>query len=433
MKRKKTSTAVEFKPIHEVLGIDDSLDSVDGQDAYDVKDFVQEVQVYGYMLKSINKRLDGYVKDYEKDPSNRSMIEAAYTSKINVLAELAKLCMPVTSYGRKKLREIRKCSREYETFVSPLITQITKDNIEAFSKVLTPDLKEDVETGNLYAIGAVRNRNGKMYGAGAAVYRVDASPFDDAGIGRILWLYVHEAFRQQGIGNHLMAELLATMMEKGIEHITVSGPTGDGEDKDRLKAYLISSWSFDLESSVNSDSIMRVGDIKNINRIKEMIKGVRLISDLQDGMNSNVVKNALRRFGRPGYLTNDLLSSDYIDPDLSFCLGTETTISGLLFAHRLPSGMIRVEYLKTDQDSDEDKKKLLSAFFKAASIHAFDDTLLYIPIDSDEIAVFIEEISPTQMAQYYLEGVMIPTSGYDNDIDEKRVKGWLEYENKEIE
>ena len=33
----------------------------------------------------------------------------------------------------------------------------------------------------------------------------------------------------------------------------------------------------------------------------------------------------------------------------------------------------------------------------------------------------------------YLEGVMIPTSGYDNDIDEKRVQGWLVYEDKEIE
>ncbi len=426
MKRKKTASAVEFKSIFEMLGMDENEDPTEGKESYGAKNIIEDIKASDFMLNSVNRRLDDYVRDYEKDPSSRAMIETAYSFKINVLADMAKLVMPLTSYGKDRLKEIKKCGREYESFVSPLITRITPNNIDSFSKVLTEDLLEDVKTGRLSAIGAVRDLDEEMYGAGAVVYTVDKSPFDNENVGRILWLYVHEQFREQGVGDHMLGELIARMLDQGIEYITINGPTGDDITQDRLRAYLMSSWTFELETTINPDGIMRVGDIKNVSRLKDMTKGVRLISDLKDGLEANVVKNALKRLGRPGYLSNELLSSDYIDPDLSFYIGTETTISALLLAHRTPSGRIRVEYLKADMDSDEYKKKLLSAFFKNAAIHAFDDTLLYIPLDSEEIMIFIEEICPIQMAQYMLEGLLAPPiSGSDVDIDAKKVEMWI--------
>ncbi len=432
MKRKKTSEAVEFKSVYEVLQMDEETDP-EGFRPYDAKDLVEDIKVYDFMLNTVNSNLDEYVRNYEKDPSDRLTIEMAYTFKIDVLAGMAKALRPLSAYGRDRIKEVKKCSREYETFVAPLITRITKTHIESFSKVLTPDLKEDVETGKLSALGAVRYRDGDLFAAGAIVYKVERSLVFDGNIGRILWLYVHEDFREQGVADHLMAELLGSMLEHGIDHITINGLTGDGLDQDRLKAYLMSSWMFDLETSMDPNVLIRVGDIKSINKFKDLAKGVKSVSELKDGVNSNGVKNALKRLGRPGYLSNQLLKTDYIDPDLSFYLGTENTITALLLAHKKPSGRIRVEYLSAEDDSFEQMQKLISALFKTVSIQCSEETLLYIPVDSAENAIFIEEIAPVQLGQYILEGLLAPETITDDDFDSKFADSLIEIGDDELE
>ncbi|MCR4796853.1 MAG: GNAT family N-acetyltransferase [Lachnospiraceae bacterium] len=432
MKRKKTSEAVEFKSVYEVLQVDEETDP-EGFRPYDAKDLVEGIKVYDFMLNTVNSGLDDYVRAYEKDPSDRTTIQAAYTFKIDVLAGMAKTFRPLSAYGRDRLGEVKKCSREYASFVAPLITNITPDKAESFSKVLTEDMREDVEVGKVKALGAVRYRDGKLYGAGAIVYKVEYSPIIGGNVGRILWLYVHEDFREQGVGDHLMAELLGSMLENGIEHVTIDGLTGDEIELDRLKAYLMSSWMFDLETTLNTDALIRVGNIKNLSKFKDLVKGVKSLSELKDGENSNGVKNALKRMGRPGYLSDKLLKTDYIDPELSFYLGTETTVTALLLAHRLPSGKIRVEYLNSEDGSFEPQQKLISAFFKKTSIQCSEETLLYIPVDSAENAIFIEEICPIQLGQYMLEGLLAPRIGSDEDIDAKMVAALLEFDEDEIE
>ncbi len=406
MKPKKTSTAVEFKPVFEALGFQEEDFAQPDVSREDIeKAFAGDIKGLDYMLRTVNKQLDGVVRKYEKDPSDPSEIENAYTFKLHILAGMAKLFSPLSPYGRDRLKEVRKCSQEYESFVTPLITRITEDNIEAFSKVLSPDIKEDVATGKISALGSVRYKNGKRYGAGAICYKVEYSPFIDENVGRILWLYVHEDFRMQGIADHLIAELLESMIENGVEHITINALTGEDINLERIKAYLMSSWTFDLETTMVPDALIRVGDIKNISRLKDRVKGVMALSDLKGGLSANGVKNALKCFGCPGYLSGDLLSSGYIDQKFSFFLGTETRITGLLLSHRLPSGKIRVEYLKTEDESIELQKKLVAALFKTVSMQCSEETLLNIPLDSMELEYFTEEICPVQMGQYMLEGV----------------------------
>ncbi len=430
MKRKKTSSAVEFKSVEEVLGLNDDKVSA-GEESYELKDLAEDIKAYDFMLNTVNSSLDDYVRAYEKDSSERSTLETAYTLKISVLADMAKAVGPLTAYGRNRLKEVKKCSSEYESFVAPLSTRITKENIGSFSKVLSADLKEDVETGKLKGLGAIRCKDGELYGAGAAVYRVDYSPAIDGNVGRILWLYVHEDFRQQGIADHLVAEILGSMEENGIDHITMNCPTGYGQEQDLLNSFLMTSWMFIPETSIDPNVLIRVGDIKNINKVKELSKGVKAISELKDGVNASGVKNALMRMVRPGYLSNDLLDSDYIDENLSFFIGTEKTISALLLAHRQPSGRIRVEYLRTEGDSFGPEEKLIAAFFKNVSINCSEETLVYIPVDSEEIALFIENICPVQLGRYILEGLLSPETATDEDINDKFVDGFIEVNDHE--
>ncbi len=429
MKRQKTSEDVQFKPVFETLGIDEDGSSKGEQESYNVEEFIEDFKILDQMLSLVNGNLDGIVRKYEKDSSDRAEIEMAYTTKIDTLAHKAKLISPLTTYGRDMLKEIRKCSREYETFVSPLITRITEKNIDSFTSVLTADLKEDVAIGKLKALGAVRQKNGELFGAGAIVYKVDQAPYGDQNIGRILWLYVHQDFRGQGIANHLVAELLAAMLEQKIDHITMYSPIGDGSDKEknRINAYLMSSWLFELETNIYPDSMIRIGDVKNLFKLKDYSKGGNSISSLKKGISSNGVKNALKRFRRPVYLSNKLLDKKgYIDPELSYYIGSETSIRAILLAHRLPSGMIRVEYLKSETDSLDDLKVLISCFIRDAALKNPDDTVLYIPVDSMEIGLFLEEISPVQLGQYMLEGLLTPAIAYDEDVDKRTVKDLLE-------
>ncbi len=423
MKRKKTSEEVEFKSVLAALGIDEEK-VAEGNDTYDANSLTEDIKTQDSILSLLNANLDRIVTRYEKNPEDRTEIETAYTIKLNVLSHMAKLFNPFTTYGRDRLKEVRKCSKEYESFVAPLITRITKDNIDSFSKVLTSDLKEDVEVGKLHALGAIRSSNSEPFGAGAIVYKVEQSPFVDGNIGRILWLYVHEDFRKLGTANHLLAELMAAMQEQNIEHITMNSPLGD--DMDQVKGYFMASWLFEMENTINPDCMMRIRDIKNIQKLKDYTKGVNTLASLKDGTGANGVKNALKRIGRPAYLSNETMDSDYIDPDLSYYLGTETTIKAMLLTHRLPSGTVRVEYLRSESDSIEDEKKLISCFIKDAVIKCSEDTVLYIPLNSEDMAYFLEGICPVQQGQYLLEGILSPTIAYDEDIDKSMVKSALE-------
>ncbi len=423
MKRKKNEEAVEFKSVYDVLGIEENKEY--SEEPYTEESLIESIKVYDYLLSAVNKRLDEVVRDYEKNPSDRTTIETAYEVKIYILAGMAKVFGPLTAYGRNRLKEVRKASKEYESFVAPLVTRITAGNVASFSGVLPEDMKEDIEIGKVSALGAVRSSDGEYLGVGAIVFKVEYSPVIDGNIGRILWLYVDEDYRRQGVGNQLMAELLSGMVDRNVEHITINGLTYGDKDRDRLNAYMMSSWAFDLEESIIPDCTIKLGEFKNISKLKELTKGVNSLASLKDGASANGVKNALRRFGRPKHLSNKTLDSGYIDPEFSYYLGTETTISALLLSHRLPSGKIRVEYMNTDTASFADQKKLLSSLLKDASMKCSDDTVLYIPVDSEEIALFLDDICPVQLGQYMLEGLLAPMSDYDDEIDVRTVKDLL--------
>ena len=70
--------------------------------------------------------------------------------------------------------------------------------------------------------------------------------------------------------------------------------------------------------------------------------------------------------------------------------------------------MMRVDYAGCEPGAEKDLEKVVSYFIEKAVTVSDDDTLLYIPIETEQMLEFVDELCPTQMGQYLLEGLLTP-------------------------
>ncbi len=108
------------------------------------------------------------------------------------------------------------------------MTQVTEENIDKFASFLTEYLYDEIVIGHKKAIGALRYREDKAYAAGIAVYHFDMGEVTELPILRIEHIFVKSSFRQQGVGNQLMARLLgfAAQYPECIVTISYAPPAG---------------------------------------------------------------------------------------------------------------------------------------------------------------------------------------------------------------
>ena len=405
MKKKKTTVSAEERSLAELLGMKEEAVADAQREVYDHPENFSPISLLTELekaLSEVDQRLAG--SDGEK--------EELYLRKIRILCDLAKTFHPLSAYGIGMLRKARACRREWEAAGSPLITSVTRENSAAFTGVLSEDLMDDILAGRFRCIGAIRSREGKHYGAGAIVYYVEDDPVTEQPVLRIIWLYVTEEFRETGVADHLMAELLLAAYELGIRYMTAAFPA-DG-NMDVLKGKLLSSWNFKIEDGITPDTVIRVRDITNYTKVKKYSRKARALKEIYGGVKSVSVKRTLARFRRYEYLALDKLPEGYIDPDISCFFGEEDRIQAIMLAHRLSPGMVRAEFMGTMPGEEAYLKNLACQFIEEAVKISEDDTLLTIPIDNPEMAEFLEDICGTQMGQYLLDGFLKPpASGED--------------------
>ena len=107
----------------------------------------------------------------------------------------------------------------------------------------------------------------------------------------------------------------------------------------------------------------------------------------------------------------------YYDPKLS-CVARKDSLNGMLLAHRLPSGLVRTEYLGWDKGSGGAIKGLIS-FLAVKSLEVYGSgTMISVPVESDELAGFIDEIFPVQLRKPMIEAALFaPLPDEDADIE----------------
>jgi hypothetical protein len=373
-------------------------------DAAGMEEFLDAHREALGMLKAVNAHLEDYVVAYEKNKEDREPVEKIYALKISILHSMARRFHPFSSYGKKLLKEAALARKEFEALVGPLITRITKNNIDLFRSVLSAEIGEDILAGRIDAFGAIRTNMKTSYGVAAIAYHVMETPVFENGVLVVDWLFVNKRFRKREVANYLIGELLARTSEAGIDDVTVDIPSY-AEDV-RALAWIFGSWRFMLDRGINSDMMLQLGELSGFEKLDERQKGVKPLGKKDP-------KTVLKRLGYHGYLLAKDLPEGYIDQGLSCMIETGNRPSALLLAHILSSGTVRVEYLGSADDDAESDIKLISFFLnKACALPG--DTLISIPAESEELTEFLNEVCPKQLGYELVEGVLTaPAPGSD--------------------
>ncbi len=409
--------------VYEALGIDEKSVKKNQSELlkkFDINDFVDAHRQDTEMLSVFNEELDECMASFESGRINREVIESVYAMKILVLLHMAQRFHPFSEYGKSMLSEAVECRLEFEKKVGPLVTSISSNNVNLFSNLLTPDLAEDIAAGKKQAIGALRTFGDITYGVGVLVFYREESIVYEGGILRVEWMYVNPDFRERGVAHHLLGELVKYMADSNVECATVSYSTESSFLS--LMTYIFGTWKFEFETGISSEALIRVKDITNREKLQVLKKGVKPLSSLEESTCEHLLKKSLRKFSYRGFLLNKGLKKDYIDKELSFFIGEVTDVDAILLAHRMPSGRCRMEYINVNHEHEKDMGRLLCGFIDAAIVSSKEEDLIEVPVEMEEIGVFLDNLCPKQMGMYLMEGLLTsPSSEIDMnkaDIDQ---------------
>ena len=414
MTKQSANEKNELPSVDELLGVDPQSEKETTErllESLDEEDYLDAHREALAMLKETDAHLEEYVIAYERDKKDREPVEKAYTLKISILHSMARRFHPLSTYGKKMLSDATEVRKEFEALVDPILSKITGKNIDLFHTVVSSEIREDIISGRIGAIGAVRTNMGTPYGVGAIAYHVEESPLSEEGILVIDWLFVHKRFRNRDVANFLIGELLGRVPSIGIRDCFVAIPA---ETKDlQILAWLFGSWGFSFDSGVNPEVVLQLRELTDYQQMEELQQGVVSLGDKDP-------KKLLKRLGYRGYLLSEELPAGYIDRDLSCVLETEKGPAALLLTHRMSTGMLRVEYLGANGDDADCDKKLLSFFLNRACALP-EDTIVSILTETEEGREFLHEVCPKQLGYYLLEGALsAPESALDltpEDID----------------
>ena len=398
------------------LGGSDALEESEMDlEVVDLMDVYREASTW---LDEIDEHIDEYMLEYDAlKEKDRQKLESIIDMKLYILTSMARFFNPMTSFGKKKLREAVEWREDFEALYGPLLTRITGDNAGLFRSVLNEDLMEDIATSRRQALGALRTRNKTIYGAAAIAWHIDEVPGEELGVLRIDWLYVNEDFRGRSLSNYLLGELVALCNEAGIEHISVD-ISANNESKQYL-ARIFGLWQFSFDAGADPDIYIPTGDVTDLEMIEEYSRGVKPLSTMEISKADRMVTEFLQKTGYSGYLTYQTLPGNYIDRELSCFMGKPGKCTGLLLAHRAPLGMLRVEYLDSLPGHYEYVPAMVSAFIKNAKDRYEDNSLIYMTPEFPRLQKFINMICPKQVGQDLIEGLL---SKPDSDMDEEVVK-----------
>ena len=351
-------------------------------------------------MTEIDEEIDESIMEFERDSANLERVERAFDKKIVHLINESKRFRSFSDKWEELLSEAVKCRKEYESTVGHMITVITGENIDLFRTVLPAEFHEDIIMGAAFAIGALRTTFESTYGAGAAVCRLMAG----ASL-MIDWFWVDTMFRRRGVFTFLMGELLHRAASYGVKSVDISFPAND-ENK-LLLSYITASFGFELSTGISSQSVIRLGDIENIERITSMKKGADYLSSLSNKEKGIVTGAAFKRFDYHGYLLHGQFPQNYIEPEFSCYIGTATDPKALLLAHMKREGVLRAEYIGFEKGCESYEAVLYAALlYKAASSLDANITVV-IPEGSNEAKKELDSMCPLQLGRYLIKGRLV--------------------------
>ncbi|MBO4901101.1 MAG: hypothetical protein J5509_12520 [Lachnospiraceae bacterium] len=376
-----------------------------------VTDKAYSIDMIDDVMEAIKEEIEGKdLREFEL----REKLEPVYLDKINLQFQTARLFHPMSEFGRMVLKSALDTQKEYEDNVGALITLVTDDSIRKYKPLLTDDVMEDIMVGKTQAIAALRYRDGAVYAPGIIAYDVDTDRLQENIVVRIEWLYIAEEFRGEGIADMLLGNIIGRCIDLGIENITFDFP----EESEYAQAYynLLSDWHFSFTSGISSDFVTEVTKDTVKKNIVAMSYTAQAIEELSEKEFMDVAKKLLSD-GTLDTMLKGEFPPDYFDPKLS-CVARRDSMTGMLLAHRLPSGLVRTEYLGWGEGSGPALKGLVS-FLAVKALEVYGKgTMISVPVESDELAAFIDETFEVQLRKPMIEASLFaPLPEEDVDLE----------------
>lgn len=212
-----------------------------------------------------------------------------------------------------------------------IITTINEVNCSVFEKLMPEGLFSMLMMPGYFALGAIYEEEDEKYAAGVLVFEVtEGFNGEENFIGAVLqWMYVADQFRQKGIGDALMKEVLRILESSEIELLRCDLPMG--EEYDFLCFYL-EQWGFEFRLMENYECDVTLEELlqnpfwkqKNKNRVEPL-------SEFSD----KTVIQGIQQFQDTPYMPLDLEEAlDLCDKDVSCAIWEEGSIKGLLMMQK---------------------------------------------------------------------------------------------------
>lgn len=357
------------------------------------------------------------VEDEHDDPE---MVEHAYLKTIDSLIRLAKVIHPISGFGRERLESAYELLDAFQEVYHPILTIITKDNIEAFANLFSEKEYDEVYYNRKKAIGILRLEGKDTYAAGVATYRIENAPVLNTPVIHLDYLYVHSDFRSFGTGNLLMAAVIRPALSNPDARVVLSyRPIGTSDDDDDDYATAIenefdiieeflSSWRFDFSIDFSRDFYVTLKDANEAPFINISTKGVKSINQL--GSHAEyLIKDYMKQ--NSNLLFNELKNTpfDYYDKDASCVYMEEGNISSILLCHRYPDGDYRLNHLRSNPEAEiTSVMRLLKFAYNECLEKSGTECMISGESFSEEGYLLLQKLAPKAKCMIVFDGILTP-------------------------
>jgi GNAT superfamily N-acetyltransferase len=263
-----------------------------------------------------------------------------------------------------------------------MYSAVTRDNVSAFTHLLTEDIAEKITAKKLNCIGGIRNDDELYCPQGTLCYEVVSRMGDgEKPFCYLTWLYVDPEHRGKGTARGMLSQLFEILKKNSVKLVVA--------DFDEEQAPLLRRFYEDQGFSLDywiSDNLST-----SLEEIKSHLKGE------EDDSACKALSESKRK-----------LYGDWYDPEISTEMTLQDGSSACLLIHRAPSGDLCVERIDSKRKITESEyRKLLKSSMEVASEFCPKKAMVEFCVESEESAELVVCCLPENVMQEHIRAIKL--------------------------
>lgn len=276
-----------------------------------------------------------------------------------------------------------------------IITTINTVNKSVFEKLLPTELFSMLSMPGYFALGAIYEEDNEKYAAGILVFEITEGFNGEENVigAQLHWIYVAESFRQKGIADALMQELLRVLDASEIELLRCDLPMG--EEYDFLCFYL-EQWDFEFRHVEKYECDVTLKELMDNPFFQKKPK--KYVESLSEFGESTIIQG-IQQFQDMPYVPVDLEELlEFCDKEVSCAIWEDGSIKGLLMLQKKSDEKLELLFARSLNGKPEQiidmflfaKQQLEKKYVPQTKIHI----KCYMESSANLIAYFLPEAQP---------------------------------------